>query len=118
MSYRYCFDLDGTICYTKKLDEDYSDVLPIPGSIDTIQTLKSQGHYIIIYTARNMITHNNNIGKIIANQAKIVIDWLNKYEIPYDELYFGKPLADFYIDDKAVTFTDWTKLTQLLETKL
>jgi len=36
-----------------------------------------------------------------------VIEWLNKYQIPYDEIHFGKPLADFYVDDKAIKLTSW-----------
>ena len=27
---------------------------------------------------------------------------LEKFNIPYDELLFGKPIADIYIDDRAV----------------
>ena len=54
-----------------------------------------------------MATYNNNIGKVIANQSKIVIDWLDKYGVPYDELHFGKPVADYYVDDKAVRLENW-----------
>lgn len=111
-TYKFCFDLDGTICYTKKEGQHYLDVEPLPGAVETLQKLKSNGHYIIIMTARNMLTHNNNVGKIIANQSPIVIEWLNKYQIPYDELHFGKPLADFYVDDKAIKLTDWKEFNK------
>lgn len=104
---RYCFDLDGTICYTKLPDEEYINVKPIPGAVEYLQKLKADGNYIIIHTARNMKTYNNNIGQIIANQSSVVIEWLKKHEIPFDELHFGKPLADFYIDDKAIRFESW-----------
>lgn len=110
--YRFCVDLDGTICYTKNVDETYTDVLPIPGAIEVLQKLHKNGHYIIIMTARNMVTHNNNIGKIIANQAEIVINWLKKYNIPYDELHFGKPVADYYIDDKGFKFENWENINE------
>ena len=112
--YKFCFDLDGTICYTRKKGESYQEVKPIPGAVKTLQRLKKEGHYIIIMTARNMATHSNNIGKIIANQAPIVIEWLKKHEIPYDEIHFGKPLADFYIDDKAIRLEDWEILNQTI----
>ena len=49
-----------------------------------------------------MKTHNGNVGKIISDVGKITIDTLEKFEIPYDELYFGKPYAHAYIDDLAV----------------
>ncbi len=113
--YRFCFDLDGTLCYTRKENEHYSEVKPIPGAVETLQRLKSEGHYIIIMTARNMVTHNNNIGKIIAKQSPIVIEWLNKHCIPYDEIHFGKPYADFYVDDKAVRLEDWNTFNKFLE---
>ena len=58
---------------------------------------------IIIYTARRMTTHKSNVGKILADIGKITFDTLEKFDIPYDEIYFGKPQADFYIDDLAVS---------------
>ena len=111
---RYCFDLDGTISENKKDGQSYEDVIPLPGSVDTINRLKESGHYIIIFTARNMVTHNNNLGKIISNQAPIVIEWLKKYNIPYDELLFGKPHYDYIIDDKAIQFKSWDDLNENL----
>lgn len=118
---RICIDLDGVLCYTKKSDENYSDVLPIEGSIEAIQELKNEGHYIIIATSRHMKTCNGNVGQIIAKQGKTLIDWLEKHNIKYDELLFGKSLADFYIDDKAIHFTSWnntlTELRQRMENK-
>ena len=104
---RICIDVDGTICFTKKEHESYADTVPMPGAIETIQKLKKQGHYIIIATARGMKTLDSNMGKITAQQTPILINWLNTHKIPYDEIWFGKPLADYYIDDKAVKFTDW-----------
>lgn len=111
---RFCFDLDGTICENKKGEETYEDVLPKPGAVKYLKDLKENGHYIIILTARNMATHNNNVGKIIAKQGPIVIEWLKKYDIPYDELLFGKPNADYFIDDKGIAFTDFESLRTLL----
>lgn len=104
--YRICFDLDGTLCENKKPGQEYKDVLPIQGAVDYLKHLREQGHYIIIMTARNMVTYNNNLGQIIANQTPVVLDWLKKYDIPYDELLFGKPHADFFVDDKGVKFTN------------
>ena len=67
-----------------------------------LNKLKKQGHEIIIYTARKMKTHNNNLGKVIKDIALITINTLEQFDIQYDELIFGKPLADIYIDDKAL----------------
>jgi len=35
-TYKFCFDLDGTICYTKKEGQHYLDVEPLPGAIKTM----------------------------------------------------------------------------------
>ena len=107
---RICIDVDGTICFTKKEHESYAGTVPIPGAIDTIQKLKKEGHYIIIATARGMKTYEGSIGKIVANQGAILINWLDAHSIPYDEIWFGKPQADYYIDDKAVKFTNWKNI--------
>ena len=53
-----------------------------------------------------MKTHNGNIGKINFDIGKITFETLEKFNIPYDEIYFGKPYADFYIDDLALNCFD------------
>ena len=104
---RIAVDLDGTICETKRPDQNYSEVLPLPGAVESLQQLKASGFYIVVYTARNMRTCNNNLGAITKNQAGIVTNWLKRYSVPYDELLFGKPWVDWYIDDKAIKFVSW-----------
>lgn len=105
---RICIDLDGVICELRKNNEKYEDLKPIPGAIEKIKELKRNGHYIIIYTARRMKTHTSNVGKIIADIGLITLEWLKKYNIEYDEIYFGKPWADVYIDDNAYRFINWS----------
>ena len=53
-----------------------------------------------------MKTHNGNIGKIMNDVGIITFETLNKFEIPYDEIYFGKPYANVYIDDLALNAHD------------
>jgi len=100
--YRFCFDLDNTLVTYPKIKNDYASVMPITKNIEYLRFLKSLGHTIIIYTARRMKTHNGNVGKIVQDVGSITLNTLSKFDIPYDELYFGKPYADFYIDDLAV----------------
>jgi capsule biosynthesis phosphatase len=104
---RIVIDLDGTICPIKNENENYSDLEPMPGSVERIQEFKRNGHYIIIMTARNMATQQANLGKVLKNIGKITLDWLDKYNIPYDEIHFGKPNAHLYIDDRALRFQNW-----------
>jgi capsule biosynthesis phosphatase len=103
---RICFDLDNTLVSYPIINNDYSTVKPIQKNINFLKYLKSFGNTIIIYTARRMKTHNGNIGKINADIGKITFETLDKFNIPYDEIYFGKPYADFYIDDLAVNCYD------------
>jgi len=64
--------------------------------------MKNEGHEIIIHTARRMKSCSHNVGKVIKDIASVTIETLQKYEIDHDELIFGKPHADLYIDDKSV----------------
>jgi len=107
---RICIDLDGTICESRRNGERYEDVKPIPGAVSALQKLKREGHTIIIHSSRHMDTCNNNIGKIVAIQAPIITEWCKRNQIYYDELVLGKPLADLYIDDKAMRFWDWNRI--------
>jgi hypothetical protein len=90
-----CFDLDNTLVTYPSRPGDYTSVKPIPKMVDLARRLKSEGHTIIIHTARRLATHHNDVGDI-------TIQLLKDLGIPYDELSFGKPSADMYIDDHAV----------------
>ena len=100
---RICFDLDNTLVTFPKIKNDYTSVEPIQKNIDYLKYLKKLGNTIIIYTARRMKTHKGNIGKINKDIGIITFNTLDKFSIPYDEIYFGKPYADFYIDDLAIS---------------
>lgn len=108
---RIAIDLDGTICELKKPGQSYADVLPNKLAVERIKSLKAAGHEIIILTARHMKTCGGNSGQVIARQGKITLDWLEKYQIPYDEIHFTKPFADVYIDDLAKRFNGWEELS-------
>jgi capsule biosynthesis phosphatase len=99
---RFCFDLDNTLVTAPTKPGDYSTVLPKTKNIRIVQDLKESGHFIIISTARRMKTHNGNVGAIIADVGMVTLQSLKNFEIPCDEIYFGKPYADVYVDDLAV----------------
>ncbi len=100
--YRFCFDLDNTLLTNPIVNGDYNTVRPIERNINFLNFLKSMGHYIIIHTARRMKTHNGDVDLVIEDVGEITIETLKKYNINYDELIFGKPYANFYIDDLSV----------------
>jgi capsule biosynthesis phosphatase len=112
---RIVFDLDGVICELKKPSESYSEVSPKKKVIQKMRNLKDQGHYLIIHTGRHMRTCNGDVAKVIEKIGKITEDWLEKWNVPYDELVFGKPYADIYIDDLGVEFSTSEKLGERLE---
>jgi capsule biosynthesis phosphatase len=114
---RIAIDLDGTICALKKPQESYAELQPLPGAVDRIRALRGMGHYIIILTARNMATCQSNVGKVMKNVGKITLDWLEQHGVEYDEIYFGKPNAEIYLDDRGIRFTDWSLITDNLIAK-
>lgn len=110
---RIVIDLDGVICPVRNGPNDsYEALKPLPEAVSVIKRLRKHGHYIIIQTARNMATCEGNIGKVIKNVGKITLDWLANYDIEYDEIYFGKPNADIYIDDRAYRFNKWEDISE------
>lgn len=104
--YRICFDLDNTLVTHPEIAGDYTTVKPIDQNIRYAQFLHNIGCTVIIYTARRMKTHQGNVGSIIADVGKTTFETIEKYDIPCDELYFGKPYAHAYIDDLAYNAFD------------
>jgi capsule biosynthesis phosphatase len=102
---RIVLDIDGTLCKEKDGATSYSSVLPNLDIIARLKEYKKENFYIILYTSRQMRTYKNNIGQINANTLPLIIDWLKRYDVPYDEIIVGKPwcgFKGFYVDDKAI----------------
>jgi capsule biosynthesis phosphatase len=98
---RICFDIDNTLFEYRSPGESYAQCRPIEPMIRFLTQLHAQGHTIILHTARGMKTHKSNLGEVIRAHALDTITRLEDYNVPYHELYFGKPHADLYIDDRA-----------------
>ena len=98
---RICFDLDNTLLKYRLPKETYIDCKPIHEMVDLLKMLHEMGHCIIIHTARGMATANQNNGAAMKRVAFDTFKVLNEYKIPFDEIYFGKPNADVYVDDKS-----------------
>lgn len=99
------FDVDGTLCPIKKKEEEYKDLIPDKEMIEKLKDYKNKGAKIVLFSSRNMNTYKGNIGLINANTAVVMRDWLKKWEIPYDEIIFGKPWPGhrgLYVDDRSV----------------
>lgn len=104
-NYSFVFDVDGTLCPVKKMEEKYEDLVPYREMVEKIKEYKKLGAKIILFTSRNMNSYHGNIGLINKYTARILSDWLDRWEIPYDEIIYGKPWPGkngFYVDDRTV----------------
>ena len=99
----YCFDIDGIICTTKKLN--YKNAKPIKKTIEIINQLYLKGHIIKIFTGRYSVRGKMSIKKIKKIDKGLTKKQLKKWNVLYHKLYFGKPNFDVYIDDKNYNFT-------------
>ncbi|MFT9297009.1 MAG: capsular biosynthesis protein [Gluconobacter sp.] len=110
---RLVVDLDDTLTKNNP-DLSYSDKEPNLPLIEKLREYKSEGFEILIQTARNMRTYQGAVGKINANTLPIIIEWLKTHDVPYDEIYVGKPWCGtegFYIDDRAVRPSEFLSLS-------
>ena len=108
---RLIMDLDDTL--TKSYDGSYMDVLPNKLVIEKLREYKEKGFEIVINTSRNMRTYSGNVGLINANTLPIILKWLEKHDVPFDEIYTGKPWCGndgFYVDDKSFRPSEFAKL--------
>jgi capsule biosynthesis phosphatase len=107
-------DVDGTLCIKKRPDQSYDEVQPNPPVVERLREYRENVFYVILATSRNMNSYDGNIGLITANTAKVLMGWLDRHDIPYDELHVGKPWAGrdgFYVDDRAVRPEEFTRLS-------
>lgn len=110
---RLVFDLDGTLA----LDDPakaYADREPNRPLVERLRQYQADGFEIVICSARNMRTYQGQIGKLNAHTLPVIIDWLNRHDIPFDEIHVGKPWCGtegFYVDDRAVRPSEFVGLT-------
>jgi len=100
---RYVFDLDNTLCDTKKNEEgnwDYLHSTPFTERINIVNKLFDNGDYIIIETARGSVSKKNWYEQT-HNQ-------LINFGLKFHELRAGvKFNGDIFIDDKGVNSEDF-----------
>jgi len=105
-------DLDGTLTINttdKYLDKPLNDEV-----VNACRMYKDKGFEIIISTSRNMRTYEGNVGRINIHTLPDIISWLEKHNIPYDEIHVGKPWCGFdgfYVDDKSIRPSEFASLS-------
>ena len=93
-------DIDDTICYRDDNTElDYSKSKPITEAINKANQLFDKGHTIIYWTARGTMTG--------IDWSEVTKKQLSKWGVKYNELKFGKPAYDLFIDDKNMNSDKW-----------
>jgi hypothetical protein len=102
-------DFDGVIHKNSKGFYDgtvYDE--PIEGSYDALETL-SKHYNLIIFSAKARSDR-----PLIDNKTgvELIWEWLDKYNMKQfiSEVVSEKPRALYYIDDKAITFTNWNNI--------
>lgn len=110
----FVVDIDGTLCPIKKKEENYEDLVPYQAVLDRLKEYKSRGARIVLFTSRNMNSFNGNLGLINAKTAKVLLKWLEKWDVPYDEILYGKPWPGhhgFYVDDRTLRPDEFLKMS-------
>jgi hypothetical protein len=87
-------DLDGVLC-TEEVFSERPLAAPIAGAREALQKLRAAGCIVVIYTARGW------------GEYRVAKHWLDEHGFEYDGLHMGKPVADVWVDDRAVRFTNW-----------
>ena len=105
-------DLDGTLTIDSEVS--YSDKLVNQEVLNQLIIYKEMGFKITIQTSRNMRTYDSNVGKINIHTLPVILEWLDKHQVPYDELVVGKPWCGFdgfYVDDKSIRPSEFASMS-------
>ena len=96
-------DIDETICITP-ISRDYSEATPLKERIEKINKLYDEGNTIIYWTARGTGTG--------IDWLEVTVNQFNDWGVKYNDLMFGKPAYDLFIDDKNVNSETFFKHDQ------
>ena len=97
----YCIDIDGTLFDSNC--PDYHIVNVRSEVIKKVNDLYNAGNYIKLFTARGSGTERD--------WADHTHEQLLKYGVKFHELRFGKPMADYYVDDRNMSIEEFLKCT-------
>jgi CMP-N-acetylneuraminic acid synthetase len=100
----FCFDIDGVIASLTP-GHQYELAEPLADNIQRINRLYDHDNRIVLFTARGSLT-----GKDWQGGTR---EQLARWGVKYHELRFGKPAADYYVDDQTLSlaeFAGWVPL--------
>ena len=95
-------DIDGTVC-TEERTYSRSLAKPLPGAIESVNKLYEEGNTIVFFSARTWM------------EFEMTTDWLQKHGFKYHQLVLGKPIGDVWIDDRALSFSNWESIMEKIK---
>lgn len=108
-------DIDGTMCHLIGPTDAYADAEPVTDMVERVRSMHADGWYIIFNTSRRMRSLEGNVGAITAKVVPELVDWLQRHDIPFDEIHVGKPWAGrdgIYVDDRAVRPDEFLEMSE------
>jgi CMP-N,N'-diacetyllegionaminic acid synthase len=90
----FAFDMDGVLA-TLVPDNNYLESQPYSPAIAVANRLHDAGNRIVVYTARGSQTGRD--------WTETTREQLLRWGVRHDELRFGKPAADYYVDDRMIS---------------
>ncbi|MGE4158107.1 MAG: hypothetical protein AB7F75_03295 [Planctomycetota bacterium] len=97
----FVVDVDGLLAELVP-GNDYSKSRPLKENVAKLQKLYDAGHKIVLFTARG-----SGSGR---DWSEATRKQMKEWGIPHHDLRFGKPAADWYIDDRLISLDDAVKL--------
>jgi hypothetical protein len=90
----FAFDLDGVLASLVP-DGEYGKAEPLAAGIALARRLHDAGNRIVVYTARGSATGRDWL--------EVTRAQLHRWGVPHGALHFGKPAADYYVDDRMIS---------------
>ncbi len=115
MSKVIIIDFDNTIAMSKNVFPETGE--PYEGVKESLQKLKDSGFKIKIHSCRTSKDYCWKPRERVMHLHKMS-EFMNEHQIPYDEIIddMDKPIAEFYIDDRAIGFRgNWKKIIEEIE---
>ncbi len=99
----FVVDVDGVVASLVP-GNDYAKAEPLIATIAAINKLHARGHRIIMFTARGSATG--------IDWSKTTRAQLERWGLRFHDLQFGKPAADYYIDDRLLSIAALTAMAR------
>lgn len=94
-----CCDFDGVIAPFGYID---SDPEPLPGAAESLRRLRDHGFRIVILTSRMSPKWLASAGYDAEDMRAKVSSFLDRNDIPFDDITAEKVPAIAYLDDRAI----------------